>query len=324
MKIDALWVVEPGKIEIHPLDLPAPSYNEIQVKTEAVGICTWDSYLFQGQDAPGPLPYRIGHEGVGVVIAKGEAVKGLELGDKIFVGSGGDEMMASHFNVEADCVAKIPAEEEDFIKWVAEPSVCVVNILRETDVQPGDEVVLIGAGYMGLLTLQGLIKTSPAGRVRVFDIDEDRLELARKYTPYCYNSSKEEGIREIDRIVALGGAQVVIELAGNQQTLDLATRLSALEGGKLIIASWHRGERRVDSSAWHTRGLKVLNVAPKTNPRFKDLTRGTGRLIERGVYDTRSLVTHTANFYKLEEVYDIFKKSINKSDGYIKGVITFD
>ncbi len=233
-------------------------------------------------------------------------------------------MMASHFNVEADCVALIPKEEQDYVKWVAEPTVCVVNIIRESDIQPGDRVALIGAGYMGLLTLQGLTKSSPAGQVLVFDIDEKRLELARKYTPYCYNSNSDEGKNKIKSLVSSGGVEIVIELAGNQVTLDLASRLSAQEAGKLIIGSWHRGERKVDSSSWHTRGLRVLNVAPKTNSRFRDLTRGTGRLIERGVYDTRSLVTHTASFNSLEEIYRIFERSINKSDGYIKGVITFD
>src|SRR5690554_619881 len=118
MKTRALWVVEPNRSEIIPVELPAPRYDELQVQTKAVGICAWDSYLYRGLNAPGPLPYRIGHEGVGVVIGLGEDVQGFEIGDKIFVGTGGDEMMAEHFNVGYDCAAKIPPDETDYLKWV--------------------------------------------------------------------------------------------------------------------------------------------------------------------------------------------------------------
>lgn len=159
MKAQALWITAPEVMEIREEELPAPKYDELQIQTKAVGICAWDSYLYRGMSAPGPLPYRLGHEGVGVVTAIGEGVKGFQIGDKIFVGTGGDEMMASAFNVQYDCVAKIPEGETDYAKWVGEPAVCIVNVLQKADIQPGDSVVLIGCGYMGLLTVQGLRAT---------------------------------------------------------------------------------------------------------------------------------------------------------------------
>lgn len=324
MKANALWVVEANKIEVLPLELHPPKYYEIQVQTKAVGICAWDSYLYRGMDAPNPCPYRIGHEGVGIIIDKGEGVKGFEIGDKIFVGTGGDEMMATHFNVEYDCAAKLPKEETDYVKWVGEPTVCVVNIINKANIQPGDSVVLIGAGYMGLLTLQGLIRGSQAGKVTVFDINEYPLSIAREYSDNCYNINSEVGAKEISKIKSQGGANIVIEFAGSQQALDLASSLTANEQGKLIIGAWHRGTRTFDGTRWHTTGLEVLNLAPKSNLHFRDLTPRTANLIEKGVYDTKRLVTHTAKFGDMEEMNSIFEKSIKKSDGYIKGVIIFD
>lgn len=324
MKADALWVVEPNKIQILPTELPPPKDKELQVQTKAVGICAWDSYLYRGMDAPKPCPYRIGHEGVGIVVDKGKEVKNFEIGDKVFVGTGGDEMMATHFNVEYDCVAKIPKNETDYVKWVAEPAVCVVNILHKANIQPGDSVVLIGAGYMGLLTLQGLMAGSQAGKVTVFDINDYPLSVAREYSDSCYNLNSEEGKLEINKIKSEGGANIVIELAGNQQALDLASSLTANEAGKLVIGSWHRGLRTFDGTRWHTTGLEVLNIAPKTNIHFRELTPKTGNLIKKGVYNTRRLVTHTAKFGDMEAMNSIFEKSIKKTDGYIKGVITFD
>ena len=75
MKAQALWITAPEVMEIREEELPAPKYDELQIQTKAVGICAWDSYLYRGMSAPGPLPYRLGHEGVGVVTAMGEGVK---------------------------------------------------------------------------------------------------------------------------------------------------------------------------------------------------------------------------------------------------------
>lgn len=325
MKANALWVEAAHKIKILPTELSAPKYDQLQVKTKAVGICAWDSYLYQGKDAPGPFPYRIGHEGVGEVIGMGDGVQGFEIGDYIFAGTGGDEMMASHFNVQYDCVAKIPQDETDYTKWVGEPAVCVVNLLHKANIQPGDSVALIGAGYMGLLTLQGLMRGSQAGDVFVFDINDRHLEIAREYAPNtCFNSHSLEGKKQIEKIKAQGGVDIVIEFAAVQETLDLATDLTAMQQGKLVIGSWHRAPRTFDGTRWHTTGLEVLNISPKSNTRFRDLVARTAKLIEKGVYDTQRLVTHTASFGDLDGMHEIFTISGKKTDGYIKGIITFD
>lgn len=324
MRTEVLWVTAPNKIEIGPEELSSPESNELQIETKAVGICAWDSYLYRGMDVPGPFPYRIGHEGVGVVINKGRDVKGFNIGDKVFAGTGGDKMMARHFNVAYDCVAKIPHDEIDYSKWVGEPVVCVVNILNMAKIQPGDSIALIGAGYMGLLTLQGLVSGSQSGEINVFDVEEDRLNIARKYLPNnCFNPSTKKGLERILEIQLKGGANVVIEFAGTQSSLDLATSMTANEEGKLVIGSWHRGSRSFNGTRWHTTGLQVLNLAPKSNSHFKYLTPRAATLINKGVYDTKDLVTHVARFDEIETINDIFKKSIKKTDGYIKGVILF-
>ncbi|MGE5678142.1 MAG: zinc-dependent alcohol dehydrogenase [Pseudomonadota bacterium] len=324
MNTDALFVVEPNKIEIHRVELPAPKYDELQVETRAVGICAWDSYLYRGMSAPGPHPYRIGHEGVGIVIGMGEGVKGFTVGDGIFAGTGGDEMMAAHFNVKYDCVAKIPEGEKDYVKWVAEPTECVVNLLNKAYIQPADSVVLIGAGYMGLLTLQGLLRGSQAGMVTVFDTSAERLALAREYKPdYCFDPTSAEGRAHIERIKREGGSNIVIEFAAVPEALELACELTANIQGKLVLGSWHRQPRTFDGTHWHTTGLEVMNLSPSSNYRFRDLTPRTAILVKKGVYDTRRLVTHTAPFGDMDAMNGIFIKSIKKSDGYIKGVITF-
>jgi len=324
MQAKALWVVEPNKIEIREFE-PAPTkYDELQVRAKSVGICAWDSYLYQGISSPGPLPYRIGHEGVGVVTAMGEGVRGFRIGDSVFAGTGGDEMMATHFNVRYDCVAKIPDQDPDYVKWVAEPTVCVVNLLNKTNIQPADSVALVGAGYMGLLTLQGLTRGSQAGDITVFDTSAERLAVAEEYAPgRCFDPNGEEGRREAERIRRSGGADIVIEFAASPKSLELAASLTADVQGKLVLGSWHRGERTFDGTRWHQSGLEVLNLSPNSNCRFRDMTPRAAKLIQKGVYDPGRLVTHTASFHDFAALNELFLKSIRKTDGYIKGVITF-
>ena len=177
---------------------------------------------------------------------------------------------------------------------------------------------------MGLLTLQGLMRGSQAGKVTVFDVNDYPLSIAREYSNNCYNINSEEGQKQISNIKEEGGANIVIEFAGNQQALDLASSLCANKHGKLVIGAWHRGIRTFDGTKWHTTGLEVLNLSPNSNLYFRDLTPKTANLIEKGVYDTKRLVTHMAKFGDMEAMNSIFDKSIKKTDGYIKGVILFD
>ena len=320
MKSEAIWVVAPNKIEIRPVEVPEPGYNEVQIETKACGVCAWDSYLYQGISAPGPIPYVIGHEAAGIVHKVGGGVKNVKPGDKVFCASGSNDMMSQYFNVGCDCVAKIPDDTTDFAPWVAEPTVCVVNLLDRTHIRPGDKVVLVGAGYMGLLTLQGLL-ASPAGEIHVLEIREDRLEMARAYHPtYCVNPESEEGKAHVEKLIADGGADVVIDFGATDSAFVLADRLILHDAGKLVLGSWHRHEETFDGTHWHMSGVTVYNLSPNSNPHFRELIPRTAALIRRGVYDPGSLVTHVADYHDAEPV---FIKSITKEDGYMKGVITF-
>ncbi|KLU40853.1 MAG: zinc-dependent alcohol dehydrogenase [Limnochordia bacterium] len=320
MKAEALWIVEPKKIEIRPVEVSDPKPNEVQLRVKAVGICAWDSYLFQGISAIEPIPYIIGHEAVGIVEKVGSLVTKFKPGDKVFAASGSNHMMCQYINLAEDCIARIPDDVEDYSKWVLEPTVCVVNLLSLTNIQPGDRVALVGAGYMGLLTLQGLMNGSQAGSVSVFETRPERLEIARSYKPeFAFDPYSEEGKAHREWLKSTGGADVVIDLAGSLSGYELACELTANSGGKLVLGSWHRQEMRFDGTRWHLSGLSVLNLAPGSNRNFRQMIPRTGELVRQGVYNPGSLVTHVADLHNAEE---LFRLSIEKPEDYIKGVIT--
>ena len=320
MNVNAIWVTQPGKIEIRPLEVEAPRYDEVTVEVKACGVCAWDSYLFQGITGPGPCPYVIGHEAVGIISAVGEGVTHLKVGDKVFCASGSNIMMAEAVTLPADAVARIPDDVTDWSAWVAEPTCCVVNLLRLTHIQPGDRVVLVGAGYMGLLTLQGL-RAEPQGSVTVFEKRSDRRKLAEGYGySEVYDPDSPEGQEKIEAIAASGGADVVIDFSASDSGFALCQQMFS-KGGTFVIGSWHRHEMTFDGTLWHMSGQTVLNLAPNSNRHYRDNLPRTASLIERGVYCPGELVSHVADYRNCEE---IFLRSIDKKDGYMKGVITFN
>ena len=303
--------------------MPEPKGNEVMVKTKACGLCCWDSWLYRGVNAPGPMPYVIGHEGVGEVYKVGADVTGLKVGDKVFCASGSNEMMCEYFTVTQDCLVKLPDDTEDWAKVVFEPTCCVVNVLYNTRIDPGDHVVLVGAGYMGTLTMMGL-RAEPWGRLTVFEIREDRREMAKAYgATEVLDPESEEGKKVITEIQAKGGADVVIDFGASDSGFMLADSLTR-QAGKLIIGSFHRGKVTFDGTKWHLGGLKVYNVSPMANDHYTELLPRTYALVKRGIYDPGKLVTHVAHYDNAEEMEYIFQRSCDKGDDYMKGVILFD
>ena len=321
MKSESIWIVGERQMEIRSVDIGDPGYGQVQVNIKACGVCCWDSYLYRGQSALGPMPYMIGHEGVGVVAKAGPGVKAFREGDIVFCSGGSNAQMSEYVNVEQDCIARISQPVGDFASWVLEPTVTVVNVLTWTAIEPGDRVVLIGAGYMGQLTLMGLTRAYPCGAITVFETREDRLAMAKQYGPtYAFNPGSDEGRAHIDRIVEEGGADRVIEFSAADSGYELALKLVRRPAGRLTIGSWHRHEMRFDGTDWHMNGLIVNNVSPSTTVHYNDLVPRTGRLVERGVFAPGRLVTHTAHY---SDCQWLFERAIDKEDGYIKGVVRF-
>jgi threonine dehydrogenase-like Zn-dependent dehydrogenase len=230
--------------------------------------------------------------------------------------------MAQFTNIDAKKVGLIPGKPESsagFVPYIAEPCVCVVNGMVNSRVHPGDNVIIVGAGYMGLLNVQAY-HHSPIGTLTCFDINEKRLGLAKSYgADACYLSGSPEGKEAAEKIIAAGGADLVIECSGSQPGLQLATDLVS-NGGTISNFAWHRGNRTVDASPWHLRGLKIINTSPGVDKHFYDHVIPTQRLLARGIFNQKDLVTHVMDYHKIQEMLTIAE---SKADGYIKGVVTF-
>lgn len=321
---EGIWITADAVAEVRPVPVGEVGPYDLLIQTKACGVCAWDAKLYHGISAPGQFPYVIGHEGVGIVLETGRLVKGFKPGDKVFCSSGGNQMMCQYFVQDASCCAKLPEDTEDYGAAVLEPTVCVVNLLEKAGIRPGDHVALVGAGYMGLLTLQGLVRGSWAGKISTFEIRPERLELAKKLSPQnTYDPYSAEGQAYIRQLRDGGGVDVVIDFAASESGFVLANELIRKTGGNLVIGTWHRDKVTFDGTLWHMSGVNVLNLSPMSNRHYTDLIPRTAALYERGVYTPGDYLTHTAHYSDIQAVNRVLKISGTKEDGYIKGAILF-
>jgi len=321
MKTEALWYLGERSVELREMDIPEPKANEALVEIEMCGMCSWDVLAFAGKFGKfHPYPFAAGHEGVGKVIRVGDSVSSVKVGQRVAchevpIGTPGGALMARHAIRSEDKMTVIPENPIPLKYWVVEPVVCIVNGLVYAQIQPGDAVALVGAGYMGLIFAQGLAKTL-AREVVAFDVDEKRLALAQGFgvtqtVKIDTGVIPEEFRRHFD---------VVIETAGRPTSME--TALSIAKTGAIIENfAWHHHTHEFDLDAWHTNAWRILNIQPSVNPHFGDLFPRTVDLMINGTFSNERLITHWA---PVEKAKDIFSIALDKREGYMKGAIMFN
>lgn len=192
-----------GHIRVTELPDPGPGPGEVLIRVAASGICHTDVDILKG-NFKARFPVVPGHEYAGTVVAVGEGVSSDWVGRRVAVDPNVPcgQCRACHENRQNLCrdlraygvdwnggfaelsvvrvqnvhpIGNLPFEQAAF----AEPLGCVIHALRRLQPEPGSEVLIFGAGPMGLLMLQAL-KAYGADRAAVVDIHGPRLELARQ------------------------------------------------------------------------------------------------------------------------------------------------
>jgi len=323
MKTQSLWYVGKERVELRDVDIPEPSRNEALVEVEACGVCTWDIFIFSGGfQAEKPYPFYFGHEGIGRVVRTGADVRRVREGDRVAlresseIGKAGTGHMAAHAVLPEHMLIPLPRSDEPARSWIVEPVACCVNALDRAQVRAGERVALVGAGFMGSILLQGLLRT-PAAAVEVFDVKPEHLALARSLAGGRSLKTHDPRALEGPRAGLDRSFDLVVETAAAESGFHLANRL-VKKGGRLLIFSWHHRAFPVDLGHWHVNGITVLNVSPAAHPHFDDCFLQSIALIEAGAIDVGRLVTHTS---RPEGAQELFEKGLTKRDGYLKGVV---
>ncbi len=346
----AALLTDPTTFEVADVPVPEPGPGEVRLRVAVCGVCNSEVHAvrnmrtrhtssgYQIEEVPdGPQPGRhawhvrtgqsgtadnaehfpilMGHEVSGFVDALGPGVSGLEVGQRVT--SLTHHGFADYTLARAGNVIALP-DNLPLDLALGEPIACAANAARRTGVMLGDTVALVGAGFMGALLLQFLVRLG-AAQVIVLDPRASMRTLAERLgADVTLDPTASDPLQEILKLTGGAGADVVVEATGAQAGLDLATALTRTRG-RLIIYGYHQGDRRtVEMQLWNLRGLDVVNAHHRDDEEYLAGMRAGLAMLAHGKLDMGALVT---NRFSLEATGDAFALAEQRPEGFVKAVV---
>ncbi len=308
-------LVKVGRIEIKEESL-AWNDNQVLIRVTHCGLCQYDGAYFQG--IIGTPPLRLGHEPVGIVEAVGRNVTDVTVGERVTGLFAHLSAFATYVVAEPHELIRVPAHIPSE-HALAEPLKCIATIVRSAPPELGDHVLIMGCGFMGLLTLAGLVGKTPASLIAV-DILDNRLQLAQEIgATHTLNATAPDFLKNVQDITGGRGADIVFEVTGNATAAELAAQTLRPHRAKYAFAGWYGRPAQYTFRNWTTKGAQIVTPHPKYSLDPADDMRRAMEALERGVFPMEKVVTHS---FPLDEIQHGFETMLNASDGYIKGVIT--
>lgn len=329
------------------IEKPVPELKgprDAVVRVTLGSICTSDLHIKHGS-VPRAVPgITVGHEMVGIVEQVGEEVTTVKPGDRVTVNVEtfcGECFFCRHGYVN-NCEdehggwalgCRIDGGQAEYVRVpyadqglnripegvTDEQALFVGDILatgfwaaRISEITPDDTVLIIGAGPTGICTLLCTMLKRPK-QIIVCEQSEERIRFVREHYPDVQVVRPEACAGEVRRLSAHGGADVVIEVAGTDETFRMAWECARPNAIVTIVALYDHPQ-----------------ILPLPDMYGKNLTFKTGgvdgcdcaeilHLIAEGKIDTTPLITHRFPLDQIEEAYRIFE---NRLDGVIKVAIT--
>jgi len=307
------------------------------VQIDTTTICGTDLHILKG-DVPTVTDGRtLGHEAVGTVVESGSGVEDIQQGDKVLVScisacgrckycrrglqsqclSGGGWILGHLVDgTQAEYVRtpfadtslyKVPEGlSDEQVLFLADilPTGFEIGVLNG-GVKPGDTVVVVGAGPVGLAAIITAKLYGP-GRIVAVDLDNSRLERAQEFgADVVINNSSENVVERVQEMTDGLGADVVMEAVGVPATFELCTEL-VCPGGRVANIGVH-GE----PATLHLETLWIKSITITTGLVDAYSTLTLLNLVSEGRLDPTGLTTHRFELNEIMEAYDVFADAAN-------------
>ena len=308
-------LTEPGRFDLVDEPIPEPGCEEVRLDVAACGVCTSELDMWQGAAGHATYPWYPGHEVSGVVEGIGPEVTSLRVGDHVaaWVTTRG---FADQVVVRSEhCV---PVDGVPLELALAEPLACAVNAIELTPIRLAEDVLVIGAGYMGQLLLQLASQRGPRYLIAV-DVREEALERSRAFgATHALNAAEDDVVATVADLTDGRGVDVTIEATGSQAALDSIAGLTRMSG-TVTIAGYHQGApRSIDLATWNWKAFRIVNAHFRDVEVIMGGMRAAGRLLTSKRISMEPLVTHR---YPLERIAEAFDTAVSKPDGFVKAVV---
>ncbi|MFH8491240.1 zinc-dependent alcohol dehydrogenase family protein [Streptomyces longisporoflavus] len=314
--------------------VPDPGIQEatdVIVRVDAVTICGTDLHILKG-DVPEVRPGTVlGHEAVGEVVEVGSDVRTVRPGDRVLVscitacgrcrfcrkasfgqclGGGGwilghringtqaEYVRVPHADLSVHALPGSVGSADAVLLADIFPTAYEVGVLNGR-VQPGDTVVVVGAGPIGLAAIVTAGLFTPE-RIIAVDLAQTRLDAAKRLGADVIvdaGSGPEQLVADLTDGL---GADVVIEAVGVPESFEMCTRM-VRPGGHVANVGVHG-----KPATLHLEDLWIKNVTITTGLVDTSSTPMLLRMLAAGRLPTSSMATHTFPLDSMEEAYDVF------------------
>ncbi|MET8942707.1 alcohol dehydrogenase catalytic domain-containing protein [Streptomyces sp. NPDC004542] len=271
--------VDTGSVPVAP-----PGPGKVQLAPAYVGVCGTDLHIFHGHmDGRVTRPAVLGHEMSGRVTAVGPGVEGWKAGDAVtvmplawdgtcaacragnqhvcqnldFIGIDSPGAMQQRWTVPASTLVRLPEALRLDHAALVEPTAVAVHDVRRAAVRPGERVVVVGGGPVGILI--ALVARAAGADVRLTELSAHRRALAGELGIDVWDPAADDVPALVERWTAGAGAGVAFEVSGAQAGVDTAVEVLGVRG-RLCQVAIHPTPRAVNLHRFFWRELVLVGA----------------------------------------------------------------
>ena len=329
--------MEPGRFEYTKVKMPQAKTDHSIIKIKRIGICGTDLHAFEGTQPFFTYPRILGHELAGELVEISNA-PGFTIGETVsFIPyfncgtciacrldkpncctqlqvcgvhiNGG---MAEYLSVPSSSLVHGEGLNFDELALV-EPLAIGAHGVRRAAIEPGEFVLVIGAGPIGLGTME--FARIAGGNVIALDINEPRLQFCKNKlnVDYIINASSSDVTEQLKQITNGDMPTVVIDATGSLQAINNSFQYMA-HGARYVLIGLQKGNISFNHPEFHKREGALMSSRNATCNDFEHVIS----CIKTRDIKPASYITHRVSF---DEVAEEFESWLNPSNGVIKAMI---
>lgn len=335
--MNTLVCQEPKKMIWKQRDVPLPGVNDVLIKIKTVGICGTDIHAWGGNQPFFSYPRVLGHEICGEIVGLGQNIQDLINGQQVSVipyvacgkcpacrsgrtnccenisviGVHQDGGFSEYLAVPVSNVLVADGIDPDAAALI-EPFAISAHAVRRAAVIAGDQVLVVGAGPIGLGA--AAIAKADGARVVVADTSAARRKhVVDNLGVATLDPAQETFTDQLREQFAGSLAQKVIDATGNQRAMNNSVNLIR-HGGSIVFVGLFKGELQFSDPEFHKKETTMMGSRNATEEDFAKVAR----LMSQGLLTANMMLTHR---YAFDTLADVYEHDVINNPQLIKGVI---